>query len=370
MYFDKFMDGSYAADQNVSHVDILVMACEGAEFCGDAEVALIEEDGRLCMTVGAEGIGDAMAAVADRAKEVGTQIWKWLVEFVRKVRAFVSQAIVSLRSGAIVTTLKRIVAKAKAKSKNDDWKENAPNPKRVTQYNIDLARALQNIYFVSEEAVTALKMSSGKVFDKLNAAIGKSDAINGGDDKNWTNGHDSDGGVVDNIITEMGKVASTPDNGGYKNFVPKAENKMTGTNPSSHNSKWLFRIDRGATKPVAEKLKVSSSANNDQIIDDVLDCANRLINSMRDDPILKLYDSIQLLDKEVGLVKKLAADAGKEGSKELKKIKKIQKAVSKVGTTCTLFCRRQLGSYKKVAALIMRKFSLAGSMEKDDYNED
>ena len=356
MYFEQFANGG-ASVEPVSHVDILTMACEGAEFCGEAEVALIEEDGRLCMTVGAEAIGDAMAAVADKAKEVGTKIWKWLVEFARKVRAFVSQAIVSLRSGAIASALKRIIAKASAKAKNDDWKENAPKPERVTKWNVESKKAINGIWFITKTAVDKFLTQTDKAFKKLNTQMGKSEAFGGSYDEN----QNDNVGELESILDEIPKIT---DENGHTTGYSNKEHDNVGTKGA--NSKWLERLDGN----FVHALELESNQNNEQIIRSALAAAKLLIGKMQADPILKCYDAIKLLDTEVNLAKKLAADAGKSGARELKRIKKIQKAVSKVGTTATLFCRRQLGAYKKATALVMRLYSMAGSMEREDYRED
>jgi len=356
MYFDKFIDGSYAASESVSHIDILTSALEGAEFAADAEIALIEEDGRLCMTVGAEGIGDAMAAVADKAKEVGTKIWKWLVEFVRKVRAFVSQAIISLRNGAIVNTLKKIMAKSKAKAKNDEWKENAPKPERVTKWNVDVQRALNGIWFISDAAIDKLKMASEEAEKKLDKAASKTTAF--GSDRDYNGGPDDDG-TFRAILAEIPQITDEEGHRPYDRHWNKGTTKTT-------NTKWLERVGND----VVALFKLDSESKNDQIIEKAVKIANGIINRMRRDPIMEIYNTLKVLDTEVDIVKKLCSDAGKDGARELKKIKKFQKIISKVGTTCTLFCRRQLGSYKKLTALTMRLFSMAGSMEKEDYNED
>jgi len=358
MYFDKFLDGSYAASESVSHIDILTSALEGAEFAADAEIALIEEDGRLCMTVGAEGIGDAMAAVADKAKEVGTKIWKWLVEFVRKVRAFVSQAIVSLRNGAIINTLKKIIAKGKTKAKNDEWKENAPKPERVTKWNVDVQRALNGIWFISQAAVDKLMAANSKLAKKADKAEAKTASF-GADGRGANPGATDDDGTFEAILEEIPKIKDEEDHNPYSRHSGLGDTKTT-------NTKWLERLG----PEMAKMFKLDSEEPNERIINKALNLANTTINKMKNDPILKMYDALKVLDTEVAIVKKLCADAGKDGAKELKRIKKYQKAVSKVGTTCTLFCRRQLGSYKKLTALIMRLYSMAGSMEKEDYNED
>lgn len=365
MYFEKFLDGSYAASESVSHVDILVSAMEGAEFAADAEIALIEEDGRLCMTVGAEGIGDAMAAVADKAKEIGTKIWKWLVEFMRKVRAFVSQAIISLRQGAVMNTLKKIIAKGKTKAKNDEWMENAPKPERVTKWNVDLQRAVNGIWFITEKAIDKLYDTAGKLNNKLTKSMGKSEAFGSTHDgtgayTNMKSGVADADGEIDAILNEIPTIKD--DNGTTQTF----KNNTTTAGTKMANSQWAVRLDGNIVK----QMKIDSNENNNRIIQRAVSAANWLANSMKKDPVLKAYDILKLLDTEVSFVKKLCEDAGKAGAKELKRIKKIQKAVSKIGTTVTLFCRRQLGSYKKATALIMRMYSVAGSMEKDDYNED
>ena len=364
MYFEQFMNGS-ASMEPVSHTDILTMACEGAEFAADAEIALIEEDGRICMTMGSEGVGDALAAVADKAKEIGTKIWKWLVEFMRKVRAFVSQAIISLRSGSIMNTLKKIVAKAKAKAKNDEWKENAPKPERVTKWNVDLARQLNSIWFITPKAVEKLQMVNEKAWTKLEKATGKSQAFGTGADQDGTVNGDyrDEDGEFNAIVAEIPKIKDEDGNAAITSKGRIAAGKIGG---HSSNTTWLARVDPKATT----LLKLDSNDNNDQIINKAVKAAVYIMGEMKRDAVLKVYDILKLLDTEVNLVKKLCADAGKAGARELKKIKKIQKLVSKIGTTCTLYCRRQLGSYKKLTAIVIRMFSMAGSMEKDDYNED
>jgi hypothetical protein len=373
MYFEQFMNGS-AEMEPVSHVDILAMACEGAEFAGDAEIALIEEDGRICMTLGSEGVGDALAAVADKAKEVGTKIWKWLVEFMRKVRAFVSQAIVSLRNGAIMNTLKKIIAKGKAKMKNDEWKENAPKPERASKWNVDVQRAVNGIWFIGEPAVKKLYDTAGKLNTKLTKAMGNSASFGTGKDqdgtgayKDMTSGASDSDSEIQSILDEIPKIKDENDGEPFKKSTPGGYVGSVGSaGKKNANTQWLERLDAAFVK----EIKVDSNETNAKIITSAINAAIMLSKKMAADPIIKSYEVLKLLDTEVNLVKKLCADAGKAGARELKRIKKIQKCVSKIGTTVTLFCRRQLGAYKKATALVLRLYSMAGSMEKDDYNED
>jgi hypothetical protein len=377
MYFEKFMNGGVAAMEPVSHIDILLSAQEAIEETYEAEMALMEEEGGAYIQAaqfGSEGIGDAAAAIGEKAKELGSAILKKIEEFIRKVKAFLSNFINSMRQGAIVSTLKSAISKAekRLKATDSDWAQNSPDPKKVTAWNSDVTSTLNRTLFVTSEAVNDLVEGTKKSLAKAKKAWG---------DKNAPMNYEYDTTAKDgHIRVPSGSGASTSaasfldsDLLGVADAMSHSSSsavKSAGTAPGSASAsarvtKWL-----GPLSGFDKFFRVTDRKTNMQIAKDAAAAAGQIINSMQKDPVLQAYRAVQELEREIGAARGLANDAGKDGSKQAKALKKLQGIVHKSGTTATLMARKQLGSWKTIAALNVRMFSMAGSKERDDYKED
>lgn len=363
MYFEKFMNGGVAAMEPVSHIDILLSAQEAIEETCEAEMALMEEEGGAYIQaaqLGSEGIGDAAAAIGEKAKELGSTILKKLEEFIRKVKAFLSNFINSLRQGAIVSTLKSAVAKAekRLKATDSDWAQNSPDPKRVTTWNADVKQLVSRTLFVTKEAVTELVEGTKRSMAKLNKAWNDKNAPMS-EDFNATTSNVT--AFLDPGLDGVANAMAHSSTGAIK----KAAGQKTEYGADGRVTKWLGPMDG-----IEKEFEVNANKTNMQIARDAANAAQRLINSMQNDPVLLAYRIVQEIEKELSAARGLAKDAGKDGAKQAKALKKLQTLVHKSGTTATLMARKQLGSWKTIAALNVRMFSLAGSKERDDYKED
>ena len=359
MYFEKFTNGGVAAMEPVSHIDILLSAQEAMQETYEAELALMEEEGGAYIQAaqfGSEGIGDAAAAIGEKAKELGSAMLKKLEEFIRKVKAFLSNFINSLRQGAIVSTLKSVVAKAekRLKATDSDWYENAPAPAKVSKWNTEAKSVVSRTYFITETAVNALINGTTKTNKKINDQYSKDNGaiMNARPDE----AIDPDLDAVSKAISG----SSNPDVWGSGSAGSASKGSST-----SGATKWLGPLEGFSTQ-----FDIAANANNPAIARSAVRTATNIISSMQKDPVLNAYRVVQELEKQVAAARGLAKDAGKDGSKQAKFLKKLQNLVHKSGTTATLMARKQLGSWKTIAALCVRMFSVAGSKEQDDYKED
>jgi hypothetical protein len=344
----------------VSHIDILLSAQEAMQETYEAELALMEEEGGAYIQAaqfGSEGIGDAAVAIGEKAKELGSAMLKKLEEFIRKVKAFLSNFINSLRQGAIVSTLKSVVAKAekRLKATDSDWYENAPAPAKVSKWNTEAKSVVSRTYFITETAVNALISGTTKTNKKINDQYSKDNGaiMNARPDE-----------AIDPDLDAVSKAISGSSNSDISGIGAGGGSASAGS-ATKGATKWLGPLEGFATA-----FDIASSANNPAIARSAVRTATNIISSMQKDPVLNAYRVVQELEKQVAAARGLAKDAGKDGSKQAKFLKKLQNLVHKSGTTATLMARKQLGSWKTIAALCVRMFSVAGSKEQDDYKED
>lgn len=351
---------------------IFAFAEEMEEYCDNAFKA--------SETMASEDFQSTFKNIAKGAREFSRTLLNKVMEFMRKVRAYCSGVVIYFQKGAIVDMLNAAVAKGKKRlqQQDEDWYDNAPSPEKANAWNAEVKQKLSGVLFATKDASDDLINGTRETMQKFNAMVnGGKVPITSTVEGNFTQEKMPSGGMgifispkLESIAREAKLVAGGEVKKGADGTKPTMGKTSKGEAPAFKSG--ATRWNKHLSDQYIKEFTISAGENNPKIAANAIKCANMIINTMRNDVVIASYKAVKELETEVEFARKLAAMAGYENNKALNNLKNAQKFINLGGTTAVLIMRRQLASYKILAAQCLRMFNVAGYQEQDAYkkNED
>lgn len=349
---------------------IMAFAEEMEEYC--------ESSIKASMTMASEDFQSTFKKVAKGAREFSRTLLNKIMEFMRKVRAYCSGVVVYFQKGAIVDMLNAAVSKGKRRlqQQDEDWYDNAPSPEKASAWNTEMRGKLSGLLFATKGAADELINGTRETIQKFNAMVNNNripvTTTVDGNFKQHTMPSGGAGIFVSPKLEAIAREAKIAIRGeiakGKDGVKPTGGGTATGNGPAFKAG--LTNWNKHLSDQFIKEFTITSGENNPKIAANAIKCANMIINTMRNDTVIASYKAVKELETEVEFARKLAAMAGYENNKALDNLRNAQKFINLGGTTAVLIMRRQLASYKVLAATCLRMFNVAGYQEQDDYKKE
>ena len=351
----------------------------------DAIIAFAEEAEKYCessiqasMTMASEDFKSTFKNVAKGARNISKNILNIVMEFMRKVRAYCSSVVVYFQKGAIVDMLTAAVNKAKRRlqQQDEEWYDNAPSPERAKVWNLETKKKFSNVIFASRDAVNELITGTTETIQKFNAMVNNNKIpVATTPNNSFVQKPMPTGGVGLFISPKLEAIAHEVKSVMKREIKEGPDGTRPSIGPAIKGDAASFKAgivhwNKRFSDQLVREFYVNPGENNPKIAANANKCAAIIINAMRNDVVIAAYKTVKELETEVEFARKLAAMAGYENNKALENLKNAQKFINIAGTTAVLMMRRQLASYKIVAAQCLRMFSVAGYQDKDDYKKE
>jgi len=349
---------------------ILAFAEEMEEYC--------ENTFKAANSLASEDFQSTFKKVVKGGREIARTMLNKVMEFMRKVRAYCSGVVVYFQKGAIVDMLNAAVAKGKKRlqQQDEDWYDNAPSPDRASMWNVEMKKKLSGLLFATKGAADELINGTRETIQKFNAMVNNNKVPVTTTVSGNFKQHDMPSGGVGifvspklEAINREAKIAAGAEAAKGKDGVRPTEGGTASGNGPAFKA-GLTNWNKQLSDQFIKEFTINSGENNPKIAANAIKCASMIINTMRNDTVIASYKAVKELETEVEFARKLAAMAGYENNKALENLRNAQKFINLGGTTAVLIMRRQLASYKVLAATCLKMFNVAGYQEQEDYKKE